>query len=215
MPGMATDTMPSSLHFTPLLAITIGWFDLVFLLTLGAGFWFGRHRGASNEYYPLVQWFAVCVAGAFLSGPLGSLMHKWLGLSQYTSQIFGYFVGGGMIFIVFIIMNVLKVNEILDGDFFGKGETHVGGVFGSLKFLMLLMIPLAIVHGRKFSEAQINGTAHGKVYAGIFQQSMTGSAIANFGSFMLIKPAAHTQATKANSVGAKKNRQMDAASSSD
>ncbi|MGB0581015.1 MAG: hypothetical protein ACPGVU_15055 [Limisphaerales bacterium] len=44
---------------------------------------------------------------------------------------------------------------------------------------------------------------------------MTGTGIANFGGFMLIKPAAHTKATKANSVGAKKNRQMDAASSSD
>ncbi|MGB0581014.1 MAG: CvpA family protein [Limisphaerales bacterium] len=159
---MATDTMLFS-HLTPVLAITVGWFDLVFIATLGAGFWFGRHRGASNEYYPLLQWFAVCIAGAIFSGPLGGLMHKWLGLSEYTSQVFGYFVGGGMIFIVFVVMNVLKVNEILDGDFFGKGETHVGGVFGSLKFVMLLMIPLAVVQGRKFSEAQMASTTHGKV----------------------------------------------------
>lgn len=208
---MATNTILST-QLTPVLALSVGWFDLVFLAALGLGFFLGRQRGASNEYYPLAQWFAVCVAGAILSGPLGGLMHKWLGLSQYTSQIFGYFVGGGMIFIVFVIMGVLKVNEILDGDFFGKGEPHMGGVFGSLKFLVLLTIPLAIIHGRLFSESQINNTTHGKIYASIFQQSLTGSAIGNFGSFMLIKPAAHTAATKNNSVGAKKNRQMDAVS---
>lgn len=212
---MTTDSMLSSFPMTPILALTVGWFDLVFVLALGAGFWLGRHRGASNEYYPLAQWFAVCIAGAILSGPLGGLMNKWLGLSQYTSQVFGYFVGGSMILIVFVMMNVLKVNEILDGDFFGKGEAHVGGVFGSLKFVVFLMIPLAIIHGRKFTESQINSSTHGKIYASVFQQSMTGSAIGNFGGFMLIKPAAHTKATKANSVGAKKNRQMDAASSSD
>ena len=196
----------------PLLAVSVGWFDIIFVGMLVLGFWLGRRAGASNEHFPLIKWFACCAAGAFLSGPLGRLMFKWLGLSQFTSQIFGYAIGAGMIFIVFVILATLNVNQILDGDFFGKGEPHVGGVLGSLKLVIILTIPLAILHGRLFSEEQINNTMHGKAYASVFQQSLSGAAISKVGGFMLIKPAAHTAATRDRSVAAQKERQMDAAS---
>ena len=103
--------------------------------------------------------------------------------------------------------------QSLDGDFFGKGEPHLGGVFGSIKLVLILMIPLAMLHGRLFNEQEINNSLHGKAYAGVFQQSMSGAAIAKVGGFMLIKPAAHSEATRERSVAAQKERAMDAASS--
>jgi hypothetical protein len=193
-------------------ALTFGWFDIVIPILLGLGFWRGRHNGASNEHIPVIQWFLMCLAGAILSGPLGGLMYKWLGLSQFSSQIFGYLLGASAVFIVFVVLNSFDISQVLDGNFFGKGEPHVGGVLGMVKFILILMVPLAIIHGRKFNEAQINNTLHGKLYASVFQQSLSGSAISKVGSFLLIDPAAHTAATKARSIGAQKNKAMDAAS---
>lgn len=209
---MVMNSIPSLVQPMPMLAITVGWFDLLFVVVLALGFWVGRKRGASNEHFPLLKWIAMCVAGAFLSGPLGGLMHKWLGLSQYSSQIFGYAIGFGMIFIAFTVLGALNVNQILDGDFFGKGEPHVGGLMGSLKLVAILMVPLAMIHGRLMTENQMNNTLHGKLYAGVFQQSLSGTAIGKVGGFMLIKPAEHTAATRDRSVGAQKDREMEAAS---
>lgn len=194
----------------PMLALSVGWFDPVFLLVLGFGFWRGRHNGASNEWFHALKWFVMCAAAAGMSGPLGGLMAKWAGRSPYASHVLGYFLGGGLAFIAFAAMDGFGVGQMIEPDFFGKGETHLGGALGAVKYLLILLIPLAIIHGRRFGD---NPTSlHGKTREAIFERSLSGALVAKAGGWLLIRPVAHTAGGKGGSVGAKKNREMDKAS---
>jgi len=193
-----------------LLAVAVGWLDPIFLIVLGFGFWRGRHNGASNEWFHLLKWFVICWAAAGMSGPLGGLMAKWAGRSPYAANVFGYALGGGLVFIAFAGMEGFQVNTLLEPDLFGKSEPHLGGMFGLIKFMLILMVPLAIVHGRSFGKNP--DSFHGKMKEGIFENSLGGYAVSKAGGWLLIKPVGHRGGTKSNSVGARKNREMDKAS---
>lgn len=194
----------------PMLALSIGWFDPIFLLLLGFGFWRGRHNGASNEWFHVIKWFVICAAAAGLSGPLGGLMAKWAGRSPYASHVLGYFIGGGLAFIAFAALDGFGVGQMIEPDFFGKGETHVGGGLGLVKFLLILMIPLAIIHGRQFGDNPT--TVHGKIRVAVFDASLSGGLVGKAGGWLMIGPVSNTGSGKGGSVGAKKNREMDKAS---
>lgn len=194
----------------PLLAISVGWFDPILLGILGFGYWRGMHTGASNENFHVVKWFVICLAAAGLSGPLGHFMAKWVGRSPYAGAVFGYAIGGGVAFIVFAALEGFNVNSILGPEFFGKGETHVGGGLGLVKFLLILMVPLALLHGRRFGDNPT--TLHGKLRAAVFDHSLSGATIGKAGAFLLIKPVGHTGGAKRNAVTNRKNQEMNKAS---
>lgn len=205
---------PSSvaLESWPLLAVSVGWFDPIFLLLLGFGYWRGMHNGASNENFHVVKWFFICLAAAGLSGPLGHFMAKWIGRSPYAGAVFGYAIGGGVAFIVFAMLEGFNVNTILGPEVFGKGETHVGGGLGLVKWLLILMVPLALIHGRRFGPNPT--TLHGKLRAAIFDNSLGGYAVAKAGGFLLIEPVGHTGGARKNAVTNRKNNEMNKASNS-
>lgn len=200
----------SPLVATPTLAVSVGWFDPLCLALLGFGYWRGMHNGASNENFHVVKWFFIGLAAAGLSGPLGHFMAKWVGRSPYAGAVFGYAIGGGVTFIVFAALEGFNVNSILGPEFFGKGETHVGGGLGLVKVLLILMIPLALLHGRRFGPNPT--TFHGKLRAAVFENSLCGAAVGKVGGLLLIKPVGHTGGSKKNAVTNRKNQELEKAS---
>jgi len=194
----------------PLLAVSVGWFDPVFLALLGFGYWRGMHNGASNENFHVVKWFFICLAAAGLSGPLGHFLAKWVGRSPYAGAVLGYAIGGGVTFIVFAALEGFNVNSILGPEFFGKGETHVGGGLGLMKALLILMVPLALLHGRHFGPNPT--TLHGRMRAAVFDHSLSGAALMKTGGLLLIKPVGHTGGARKNAVTNRKNQEMNKAS---
>lgn len=193
-----------------LLAVSIGWFDPIFVIVLALGFWRGRHNGASNEWFHLLKWFVICWAAAGMSGPIGGLMAKWAGRSPYAANVLGYALGGGLVFIAFAALEGFNVNTIIEPDLFGKSEPHLGGTFSLLKFLLILMVPLAIIHGRQFGKNP--DSVHGKVKVAIFEDSLSGYGVSKVGGWLLINEVGHHGGTKSNSIGARKNREMNNAS---
>ena len=191
---------------SPMLALTVGWFDPVFLLIMALGFWRGRIKGASHEHFALGQWLLFAVVGGLMSRALGKLMAKWLGLSLYATGIFGYAVGGGLVLIAAAILRTFNANQMLDAQFFGKTEEPAGGALGTLKSLCILMIPLALLHAHKVPDLANPKGIRDQLHAQIFERSLAGAAIEKAGGFMLI-PAA-TEARRAT-VGQKKNQQMN------
>ena len=199
------------LDSAPLLAVSVGWFDPVFLLILGFGYWRGMHNGASNENFHVVKWLVIGLAAAGLSGPLGHFMSKWIGRSPYAGAVFGYAVGGGVAFIVFAMLEGFNVNTILGPEVFGKGETHVGGALGLVKLTLILILPLASLHGRQFGPNP--NTLSGNLRASVFERSLAGYAISHAGAWFMIKPVGHTGGTRKNAVTKRKNSEMNKASS--
>lgn len=200
----------SDILFQPLLALSVGWFDPIFIMVLAFGFWRGRHNGASDEWFHVLKWFMICVTAAMVSGPVGGLMAKWAGRSQYASTVLGYFIGGGFAFIAFACMEGFGVDKMVEPDFFGKAQPHAGAGLGVIKFMLILMIPLALIYGRRFGDKPTS--FHGRMKAGIFDNSLSGALVAKAGGWLMFKPVSNSKPSKGRSIGAKKNRQMNEAS---
>lgn len=190
----------------PLLGISVGWFDPVFLLVLALGVWRGRLNGAAREHFAAGQWLFVAVVGGVMSRALGGLMVKWLGVTFFAAGIFGYVVGGGIVLIVAAVLRTYHADEMLDTAFFGKAEPAAGGVFGALKFFCLLTIALAFVHARKVADPADPRTFHETLHVQIFDRSLAGAALEKAGAFMLIPASSNARRP---TVGQKKNQQMN------
>jgi hypothetical protein len=80
-----------------------------------------------------------------------------------------------------------------------------------MKFLLILMVPLALVYGRQFGANPT--TFHGKLRAAVFENSLCGFALSKAGGFLLISPVSHSGGAKKNAVANRKNQQMNKASS--
>lgn len=70
----------------------------------------------------------------------------------------------------------------------------MGGGLGLAKFILILMIPLAIIHGRRFGDNPT--TFHGQMRAAVFDDSLSGALIGKAGSWLMITPVSHTGGTK-------------------
>ena len=194
------------LSVAPLLGVSVGWFDPLFLLLLALGCWRGRLNGAAREHFAVGQWFLVAVMGGVMSRALGGLMVKWLGVTFFAAGIFGYVVGGGLVLIVAAVLRTYHADEMLDAAFFGKAEPAAGGVFGALKFFCLLTIPLAFVHARKVPDPADPRTFHETLHVQIFDRSLAGAALDRGGAFLLIPASSNARRP---TVGQKKNQQMN------
>lgn len=190
----------------PLFALVVGWFDPLFLFMLGLGFWLGRRRGASQEYFAVGQWFLFAVMGGLMSRALGKLMAKWLGMGLYGTSLLGYVVGGGLVLIAAAMLRTYNVHQMLDAQFFGKAETPAGGGLGLLKWFAILLIPLAVLHARKVPDPAAPRTLHDRVHVLVCDRSLTGAALEKAGAFLLIPES--TEARRAT-VGQKKTQQMN------
>lgn len=194
------DTLPT------LFAWTLGWFDPLFLIVLGLGFWLGQRKGAAHEHFALGQWFLFAVVGSLMSRALGKLMAKWLGLSLYSTSLFGYFVGGGIVLIAAAILRTFNADKMLDAQFFGKAEQAAGGALGLFKCFCLLTIPLAVLHAHKVPNPASPQGFRDRLHVQVFDRSLAGAALEKAGAFLLIPEA--TDARRAT-VGQKKNQQMN------
>ena len=190
----------------PLLGVSVGWFDPLFLLMLALGFWRGRLNGAAREPFAAGQWLLVAVMGGVMSRALGGLMVKWLGVTFFAAGIFGYVVGGGIVLIVAAVLRTYHADEMLDAAFFAKAEPAAGGAFGALKFFCLLTIALAFVHARKVPDPTEPRTFHETLHVQIFDRSLAGAAIEKVGAIMLIPASSNARRP---TVGQKKNQQMN------
>lgn len=201
------------------------WFDVALVILVAFGFWRGRKHGMTKELLPTLQWLAILLAAG-----LGHVfLADWFQQQGLVRQVFGNHYNertvallSGYLAITLVLVVVFtalrrKFNPKLEGSsFFGGHEYYWGVLAGSVRYLCLVLVALALLNAPRYSAADIaadkaynnrwygggmkdfNGDFIPTVYEvqdNIFKESLLGPLIKDNLSVLLINSTPATKKT--------------------
>lgn len=182
--------------------LPFNWFDLVFACVLVAGVFRGRKNGMSSELLPLLQWIAILLLCAIFYEPLGNTLAATAQLSRLSSYVIAYVAIAIGVKIFFALIKYVLKGKLLSADFFGKTEYYLGMIAGMVRFGCVLLVGMALLNARLFTEAEImrdiqfQREVYGSqffprlytVQQHVLAQSASGTFVRQHLSSLLIKP---------------------------
>jgi len=178
-------------------------FDLILVVTLGLGIYYGRRKGMSGGLLSMSKWLAIVFGCAALYLPIGSFLAS---STSMFSTLFCYIIAylGSMILIVLLFLGISRAlgGKLVGSDVFGGSEYYLGMGAGLIRSTCILITGLALLNAPYFSPADVKAgekfqndvygsnffpTLH-SLQAHVFEKSLTGPWIKDNLSFMLITP---------------------------
>ncbi len=133
--------------------LPLNWFDLVVVVTLGAGLFRGRRNGMAKELLPTLQWLLllpVCGLGyPLLAGALTGFVPDAL-----WNNIVAYLALALAVFIVFTILQRKCAELLVKSDFFRGSEYYLGMLAGMVRYACALLTVLALLNARAYTPAE-------------------------------------------------------------
>ncbi len=183
-------------------ALPINAFDVLLLVVLLLGFARGRKHGMSEELTHVIQWACIVVGCAFIYEPAGKFLEGSSPLSLLTCYVLVYLAALLVIFGLFAIIRRSIGGKIIGSDVFGKSEYYLGMISGALRFSCVLIVGLALLNARYFSEREVRAQekyqndVYGSTFfpglhslqSTVFERSLTGPWIKDHLNLFLIKP---------------------------
>jgi membrane protein required for colicin V production len=118
--------------------------DIVILIPVLWGFWRGFMKGAIMEAATFVAFFLGVWGGMHLSDGMADLIHKWTGsTSPYVPLISFALVFVGILAAVFAVAKL--VEKFAEKSALSFVNKLLGGVVGSLKYLLLLSVLFFVI----------------------------------------------------------------------
>lgn len=178
-------------------------FDVILIVALGLGIYYGRKKGFSGGLMSMSKWLAIVFGCAFLYLPIGSFLAT---STSMFSTLFCYVMAyiGAMILIVLLFLGISRAmgGKLVGSDVFGGAEYYLGMGAGLVRSSCILLTALALLNAEYFSPADVKDmerfqndvygsnffpTLH-TLQAYVFEKSLTGPWIKDNLSFMLITP---------------------------
>ena len=131
-----------------------GWFDLVAITMVIAGFMRGRKRGMSVEFVDVLQWLAIVGAGAVLYEPVGSFLALSAGFGKLFSYITAYVTLAILIKTICTLFKRSIGDKLVSSEAFGTFEYYLGMGAGVLRYVCMLVFFLALLNARLYTEAE-------------------------------------------------------------
>jgi len=200
--AVATNTSSVSLTNLP-----VGWFDGVLVVVLIAGFLRGRKHGMTKEVLPMFQWLAIVLLGGLAYEMAGQLFMNLANLKITAAYILGYLSLAFLVYLAFVLLNKVLTPRLAGSNFFGSMEYYLGITSGVLRFGLVLLFALALLHAPYYTQAEIaahnayNARWYGggqkgfsgnffptlqTIQVGVFTDSLTGPLIAKYLGVLLI-----------------------------
>lgn len=182
--------------------LPFNWFDLLVACVLIAGVLRGRKNGMSGELLPLLQWIAIVFLCATMYESLGNTLAATAKLSLLSSYLISY-VGLAIVTkAVFWQIRYGLKGKLISADFFGKTEYYLGMIAGAVRFGCVVLVMLALLNARQFTEAEImrDIQSQREIYGAqffpklytvqqhVFVRSATGAFVRQSLGGLLIKP---------------------------
>ncbi len=199
------------------------WFDLVVGAVLIIGFFVGRKRGMSLELLTLLQWVAIVFLSAMACDPFGRMLADFSGLNPTLTYITAYLLTAIGIKIVFYLLRRMAGEKLVTKAVFGNMEYYLGMAAGVVRFACILLFGLALLNAKQVTpkelEAQLKyqkdwaGSIYfppfGVIQKTIFEESLSGRAVKQYLSAQLINvdPSAAGAATE--TLGRRREREVD------
>ena len=155
-------------HFWSFDKLTLGWFDVAFVLLLAFGLWRGRKRGMSKELLPVLMWLGIVIGGAAGYQLLGDellatgYIRKVFGTTfvlRTASYITAYLAIAFVVWVIFAIIKNLFKHKVEGANAFGSGEYYLGMAAGVARIACMVFFGLAILHAPFYSPAEIAARA--------------------------------------------------------
>jgi uncharacterized membrane protein required for colicin V production len=201
----------------------ISWFDLFAVAMIGVGVFVGRKRGMSSELLDVLAWVAIVLGGAYLYPRLSQTLVSVTGLSQTTSHITSYLIIATLVFSLFLVIKRNFGEKLVSADFFGGFEYYLGMVAGAFRFLCIVVFILAVLHGPRVTDEQLNrqlaaqneslGSIYfppfGSIQRHIFRSSITGQTVEQHLQFALVTTDASFSSPQREGIGRRREREVN------
>ena len=180
----------------------INLFDLLIVLFLATGLVVGRKRGLTVELPSLLKWVSLVLVCTLIYQPAGDVIAAAGFFDPLTCYLFAY---GGTALAMFLVFSIIERRlrpKLAGSDIFGHSEYYLGMGSGLVRFLCMLLVVLAFLHAKAFSESdleamekfqedaygsQVFPTLH-SFQVQVFQHSLAGSILDRHLGFLLIRP---------------------------
>ena len=177
-------------------------FDIVVIVMLVIGFFYGRKNGMSKEVLPSLQWLSVVIVSGLFYPAAAQSLDSLAPLRPLTSYILGYVILSLAVFFVFSFLKRTLGLRLFASNLFGSAEYYLGTPAGMVRFACVLLFALAFLNARHYTPEEIK--AHNNyeeqwygsdffpglfdVQDQVFNKSLTGPYIKEYLGGLLIKP---------------------------
>lgn len=174
--------------------------DLAVIALIAVGVTRGRKRGMSEELLDVIKWVVIVVACSRLYEPLGGLLSSASVFSLLSCYVATY---AGVALIITLLFSAIRRQvgaKLISSDFFGTGEYYLGMVAGGFRYACILLVALAFLNARHYSEAELQAQAasqernfgssffptFGTFQQSVFHHSLVGSHVRMYlGTFLI------------------------------
>jgi len=177
-------------------------FDVILVVILGLGVYYGRRKGMSGELLSLAKWLAILFGCAALYAPIGSFFATSSVFSTLSCYLMAYLGAALIIVLIFAGISRSLGGKLVGSDAFGSAEYYLGMGSGVVRSACMLLAALALLNARYFSPTEVKAmekfqddvygsnffpTLH-SFQAYVFEKSLVGPMIKENLSFLLIQP---------------------------
>jgi uncharacterized membrane protein required for colicin V production len=199
------------------------YFDIVAVLWLIIGLYWGRKRGMSQELLPLLQWLGIVAAGGLLYGPFSSVIHQCTQFGSLWSNITAYLLIILCVHLAYMWFKGMFAEKLVKKDVFGRSEFYLGMVAGFMRFGCILLVGMSLMNSRVATAAELAQTekfqaawfsdirfpTYGEFQQDVLFKSFTGSWVESNLTSVLIAPAAPAPAPKLETIAQRSNKTID------
>lgn len=183
-------------------AVPISWFDLLAVILLLVGVVRGRKRGMSEELLDVLKWLLIVVAAGFFYEPLGNFLAANSAFSLLSCYVAMYVAIAAIIMAICGFIRRQIGDKLVTSDVFGTGEYYLGMMAGSLRYVCIVLVAIAILNARYFTREEVNAKVQYRmdnygsdyfptlntVQQEVFARSWTGRLATDYLSTILIRP---------------------------
>jgi len=134
------------------------YFDIFAIGWLIIGLFWGRKRGMSQEFLPLIQWLGIVTVAGLLYEPFGSFIHHHTFFSALWSYITAYLLIATGIHLIYFCLKQVLGPKLGEKNLFGTSEFYLGMTAGAMRFGCMLLAGMALMNARIVSEAELAKT---------------------------------------------------------
>lgn len=179
----------------------LSWVDFAIALLLLWGVLRGRKRGMSEELLDVIKWGLIVVVAGVAYLPLGKMLSRLSVFTPLSSYIFVYIGIAIFIFALFGFIRSKVGGKLASAEIFGNAEYYLGMMAGGFRYLCVILVAMALLNARLYSEADIRASIKYQddnfgsqffptlpdLQQQVFKSSLCGKAIHTFIPVVLIK----------------------------
>jgi hypothetical protein len=185
--------------------LPINLFDVLVIVSLGAGIARGRKHGMSEELLSLLTWLTILFGCRAIYEQGGQFIAAFTTMFGRLSCYLMAYLGGALL-VVLLFAGIKRVlgGKLLGSDIFGRSEYYLGMGAGLVRVSCILLVGLALLNARYFNPIEVRAmekfqddvygsnffpTLH-SVQSSVFDKSLSGQWIKQNLGFLLITPTA-------------------------